>query len=304
MSVKGHRTKPGDTETSRTLQGGTPRNKPGTCPISAQGTQRGQVWPCSSHCAPECCPQVLGVLETCRGPGGDRTSCLLETWRVPRGDTEGGSKCAKGGGWQQGPPPHSQGALCRRWDAPRCPRSGLVWGLRMLTSAGTAGCPPHPTEGQSRGQTWGGEQSTPQSTSAPPQQGFLPGAHTADPRGAEAPAHTQQRAATMGPHPHAVPPRCPCPIPGGATHPPLTQSQNIGRAAINNPARHKAISVPPAGGMRAREKALKYRHGLHRPLCHRWHTVGLIWGPQIPKLSPCGDKEGDEQLSPLAPAHK
>lgn len=159
MSVKGHRTKPGDTETSRTLQGGTPRNKPGTCPISAQGTQRGQVWPCSSHCAPECCPQVLGALETCRGPGGDRTSCLLETWRVPRGDTEGGSKCAKGGGWQQGPPPHSQGALCRRWDAPRCPRSGLVWGLRMLTGAGTAGCPPHPTEGQSRGQTWGGSRA-------------------------------------------------------------------------------------------------------------------------------------------------
>lgn len=182
------------------------------------------------------------------------------SWRpggFPEETQKEGANVPREGAGSRDPHPHSQGALCRRWDAPRCPRSGLVWGLRMLTSAGTAGCPPHPTEGQSRGQTWGGEQSTPQSTSAPPQQGFLPGAHTADPRGAEAPAHTQQRAATMGPHPHAVPPRCPCPIPGGATHPPLTQSQNIGRAAINNPARHKAISVPPAGGMRAREKALK-----------------------------------------------
>ena len=188
-----------------------------------------------------------------------------------------------------------------------CPQVPTLWaglGAQDADRRWDSWVPTAPHRGTEQGTNMGGEQSTSQSTSAPPQQGFLPGAHTADPRGAEAPAHTQQRAATMGPHPHAVPPRCPCPIPGGATHPPLTQSQNIGRAAINNPARHKAISVPPAGGMRAREKALKYRHGLHRPLCHRWHTVGLIWGPQIPKLSPCGDKEGDEQLSPLAPAHK
>ena len=257
MSVKGHRTKPGDTETSRTLRGGTPRDKPGTCPTSAQGTQRGQVWPCLSHCAPECCPQVLGVLETCRGPGGDRTSCLLETWRVPRGDTEGGSKCAKGGGWQQGPPPPLTGRTLQALGCPQVPTLWAGLGAQDADKRWDSWVPTAPHRGTEQGTNMGGEQSTSQSTSAPPQQGFLPGAHTADPRGAEAPAHTQQRAATMGPHPHAVPPRCPCPIPGGATHPPLTQSQNIGRAAINNPARHKAISVPPAGGMRAREKALK-----------------------------------------------
>lgn len=182
---------------------------------------------------------------------------------IPKGEADGGSKWPGEGAGSGYPHPWVQGGC---WcQGPQCL---LVTGDSGCSGCRTYGCPAHPCprdlmERQGRGQTpepecsiWG---------CRAPQKARLR-IHGGNPfleLGRPVPmapkpwCASSQCTATAGPYPHTGPPWSLSPVPGGATHPPLTQSQNIGRAAKNNPARHKAISVPPAEGIGAREKAPK-----------------------------------------------
>lgn len=217
MSVKGHRTKPGDTETGRTLLGGTQGcwGQTGDLPLSpcmwSPGTAR------HGHPAvpPGSVPRSLASL-----------GCAGIPEQFPR-EKQTGAVNGLGRGLPAGTPTPG----CRLGAGAGIPSASRSQGTRCVT----CGCPAHPcprdpTEGQGRGHTpeaecitWGA-QSTPKSSAVHPRGESLPGAGPAGPHGTKPPVCTQPvrgHRGTLSPHRATV---VPVPRPRWG-HPPAADSE-------------------------------------------------------------------------------